>query len=287
MLNCLPRDGSLLATTCKDKKLRLLEPRTGKIIQEGGSHQGTKAAKVAYLGDTGLIFTTGFSKFSDRQYAVWSQADLSQPLRIETIDSSSGQTCKFATQIDFPAWNEIASSFIEAVKGLVHQIILISFFQVSSSRPTTPTLAWCMLLGKGMEMSDIMKSSTRTPGSAILASSYQGRLRKGLEYYQRGGWTCSRARCSGCTSYTLPKTWWSQSVWLFQGNQTHSRKIFIQKQLLLLQHLQVNYLIYPTHYQSTPHLTIHIIYYTLYDKCYTQEVTHNTLWQVLHDITTH
>ena len=103
MLNCLPRDGSLLATTCKDKKLRLLEPRTGKIIQEGGSHQGTKAAKVAYLGDTGLIFTTGFSKFSDRQYAVWSEADLSQPLRIETIDSSSGQTCKFATEIDFPA----------------------------------------------------------------------------------------------------------------------------------------------------------------------------------------
>merc|ERR1719206_657637 len=77
--------------------------------------------------------------------------------------------------------------------------------QVSSSRPTTPTLAWCMLLGKGMEMSDIMKSSTRPPGSAILASSYQGRLRKGLEYYQRGGWTCSRARCSGCTSYTLPR----------------------------------------------------------------------------------
>ena len=46
--------------------------------------------QVAYLGDTGRLFTTGFSKFSDRQYAVWSQNDLSKPLTMEIIDSSSG-----------------------------------------------------------------------------------------------------------------------------------------------------------------------------------------------------
>jgi len=46
---------------------------------------------VVYLGDTGRLFTTGFSKFSDRQYAVWSQNDLSQPLEVENIDSSSGK----------------------------------------------------------------------------------------------------------------------------------------------------------------------------------------------------
>ena len=67
------RNGSLLATTCKDKKLRLLDPRTGEIVQQGSSHQGTKASKVAYIGNTGTLFTTGFSKFSDRQLAVWSE----------------------------------------------------------------------------------------------------------------------------------------------------------------------------------------------------------------------
>ena len=35
---------------------------------------------MVYLGDTTRLFTTGFSKFSDRQYAVWSQNDLSKPL---------------------------------------------------------------------------------------------------------------------------------------------------------------------------------------------------------------
>ena len=43
-----------------------------------------------YLGDSGRLFTTGFSKFSDRQYALWSQHDLSSPLKIESIDCSSG-----------------------------------------------------------------------------------------------------------------------------------------------------------------------------------------------------
>jgi len=82
--------GSLLATTCKDKKLRILDPRSGKLINEGKCHPGTKASKVVYLGSSGRLFTTGFSKFSDRQYGIWSEENLQQPLMTETIDSSSG-----------------------------------------------------------------------------------------------------------------------------------------------------------------------------------------------------
>lgn len=84
------RNGSLLATTCKDKKIRIIDPRTAEVLRKGDSHQGTKASKVVYLGDTGRLFTTGFSKYSDRQYGVWSQHDLSKPLAMESIDSSSG-----------------------------------------------------------------------------------------------------------------------------------------------------------------------------------------------------
>jgi len=59
-------------------------------VQQGRSHEGTKAAKVEYLGDSGQLLTTGFSKFSDRQLAVWSQDDLTAPLKMENIDCSSG-----------------------------------------------------------------------------------------------------------------------------------------------------------------------------------------------------
>ncbi|XP_019871388.2 coronin-2B isoform X2 [Aethina tumida] len=86
----LNRDGSLIATTCKDKKLRVIEPRTGIVKSEGICHSGSKASKVVFLGSTGKLLTTGFSRHSDRQYSVWDQNDLSKALFTDTIDSSSG-----------------------------------------------------------------------------------------------------------------------------------------------------------------------------------------------------
>ena len=99
VINCHPdtiqsislnRDGSYVATTCKDKRLRIIDLRRGEVLNSGICHQGSKSAKVVYLGDSGRLFTTGFSRFSDRQWAVWTQQDLRMPLRLENIDSSSG-----------------------------------------------------------------------------------------------------------------------------------------------------------------------------------------------------
>ncbi|XP_014222602.1 coronin-2B-like isoform X1 [Trichogramma pretiosum] len=105
----LNRDGSLLATTCKDKKLRVFEPRSGIVVSEGICHAGTKASKVVFLGSSGRLLTTGFSRHSDRQYAVWSQHDLGAPLTCETIDSSSG--------IVFPFYDHDTNMVYLAGKG--------------------------------------------------------------------------------------------------------------------------------------------------------------------------
>lgn len=83
------RDGSMIATTSKDKKLRVIEPRSAIVITEGVCHMGTKCSKSTFL-ENGKILTTGFSKHSDRQYAIWDQHDLKKPLAQEIIDSSSG-----------------------------------------------------------------------------------------------------------------------------------------------------------------------------------------------------
>ncbi|XP_066992330.1 coronin-2B isoform X2 [Anabrus simplex] len=103
------RDGSLIATTCKDKKLRVIEPRKGIVLSEGICHAGTKACKVVFLGNTGRLLTTGFSRHSDRQYAVWSQSDLSEPLCVENIDCSSG--------VLFPYYDHDARVVFLAGKG--------------------------------------------------------------------------------------------------------------------------------------------------------------------------
>ena len=85
----ISRDGSLLATTSKDKKLRVIEPRSSNVVAEGVCHQGTKCSKVVFL-DNDRVLTTGFSRHSDRQFAIWNQLDLKKPLTQEVIDSSSG-----------------------------------------------------------------------------------------------------------------------------------------------------------------------------------------------------
>lgn len=83
------RDGSYIGTTSKDKRIRIIEPRSGIVVSEGQAHEGTKCSKVVFL-DNNRVLTTGFSRHSGRQYAIWNQHDLKKPLTREEIDNSSG-----------------------------------------------------------------------------------------------------------------------------------------------------------------------------------------------------
>lgn len=58
---CWDWDGSKLVTTCKDKKIRIINPRTGEIESEALCHEGTKATQAIFLRH-GLIFTTGYNR---------------------------------------------------------------------------------------------------------------------------------------------------------------------------------------------------------------------------------
>jgi len=42
------------------------------LIQEGRGHLGSKPAQAVYLKD-GKVFTTGFSRMSEREYALWDE----------------------------------------------------------------------------------------------------------------------------------------------------------------------------------------------------------------------
>ncbi|RZF43495.1 hypothetical protein LSTR_LSTR005231 [Laodelphax striatellus] len=103
------KDGSRLATTCKDKKLRIIDPRSGYVISEGMCHAGTRSSKVAYLGGSGRLVTTGFARHSDRQIAIWAEDSLAAPLHVETVDSSSG--------VIFPYYDADTSMLYLAGKG--------------------------------------------------------------------------------------------------------------------------------------------------------------------------
>jgi len=83
-------NGSLLATSCKDKKIRILDPRQQTVISENLGHEGVKGIRVCFLGKSGRLFTSGFTKTSEREFAIWDPRDFSKPLNRTNLDASSG-----------------------------------------------------------------------------------------------------------------------------------------------------------------------------------------------------
>lgn len=116
-------DGSYLATTCKDKKIRVIDPRKGSIVAEGSAHAGNKPSRVIFCGTTNKLFTTGFSRMSERQYALWDPANLSKALTMENIDTASG--------VSFPFWDEGTRMVYIAGKG----DSTIRYFEVTDAPP--------------------------------------------------------------------------------------------------------------------------------------------------------
>ena len=84
-------EGKMWATTCKDKKVRLGDPRAGAVAMElPEAHAGAKSVKMTFLGDTGRFATVGFTKQSQRQIKVWDVRDLSKMVHKVDLDQAAG-----------------------------------------------------------------------------------------------------------------------------------------------------------------------------------------------------
>ncbi|CAB1322035.1 unnamed protein product, partial [Coregonus sp. 'balchen'] len=59
---CWNRNGSLICTACKDKTIRVIDPRKEEIVGEKEkAHDGARPMRAIFLAD-GNVFTTGFSR---------------------------------------------------------------------------------------------------------------------------------------------------------------------------------------------------------------------------------
>ena len=89
--------GTLLATTCRDRKLRIFDPRTGRDpVRTTDGHGGIKGSRVVWMGDLDRIATTGFSKMSERQVSVWDTGNLAN-IKTIPLDQSAGVVMPFWT----------------------------------------------------------------------------------------------------------------------------------------------------------------------------------------------
>uniref|UniRef100_A0AAV2KIE4 Coronin n=1 Tax=Knipowitschia caucasica TaxID=637954 RepID=A0AAV2KIE4_KNICA len=89
------RDGSRILTSCKDKMLRILDPRKGTVITEKEKpHEGSRPVRAVFMSD-GKILSTGFSRMSERQVALWDPKNFSEPLTLQELDTGSGVLLPF------------------------------------------------------------------------------------------------------------------------------------------------------------------------------------------------
>lgn len=84
------REGSVLVTTCRDKKIRIWDPRMEKVAQEAAGHAGAKNSRAVFI-NRDRVATAGFGKMSDRQLGLWDVKNLTEPIGGFTmLDQSAG-----------------------------------------------------------------------------------------------------------------------------------------------------------------------------------------------------
>ncbi|XP_072224149.1 coronin-1A [Leuresthes tenuis] len=92
---CWNRDGSKILTSCKDKTMRVLDPRKGTVlIEREKPHEGSRPIRAVFVSD-GKILSTGFSRMSERQVALWDPKNFAEPLTLQELDTSSGALLPF------------------------------------------------------------------------------------------------------------------------------------------------------------------------------------------------
>jgi coronin-1B/1C/6 len=84
------KDGSQICSTCKDKKLRIFDPRQQSIVADCQAHMGAKGTRCCWITDKDLILTTGFSRQAEREMAFWDPRNLAQAINRHNIDTQSG-----------------------------------------------------------------------------------------------------------------------------------------------------------------------------------------------------
>ncbi|KAI7899420.1 WD40-repeat-containing domain protein [Cokeromyces recurvatus] len=80
-------DGQHIATTSKEKKVYILDARTGQTKAEGNSHSSIRPSRLVWLSNTEFI-SVGFGLGSSREILLFNVSDLSKPVAKKQIDIS-------------------------------------------------------------------------------------------------------------------------------------------------------------------------------------------------------
>ncbi|KAH8176156.1 type of WD40 repeat domain-containing protein [Sarocladium implicatum] len=101
--------GSMLVTTSRDKKIRVWDVRQERPVHEAPGHGGAKNSRAVWMGEHNRFATTGFSRMSERQIALWEPGNPEPIGGFTMLDSISG--------VCMPFWDDGSNCLYLAGKG--------------------------------------------------------------------------------------------------------------------------------------------------------------------------
>ncbi|CAJ1075050.1 coronin-7-like isoform X3 [Xyrichtys novacula] len=126
------QDGSLLASSCKDKMLRVFDPRAQLTpVQSAKSLPNNKDSRILWVKDDNLL-TTGFDMMRSREVRLWDSRKLSSSISSVTLGSTSGSV--------IPLFDDDTGLLILAGTGDT----VIDCFEVTSSEPFLSQVSHCL-----------------------------------------------------------------------------------------------------------------------------------------------
>ncbi|XP_042294442.1 coronin-7-like [Sceloporus undulatus] len=82
-------DGSLLGTSCKDKKLRVFDPRSKPTAcQSVEAHANAKDSRLIWINAEGCLLSVGFNQVREREVRLWDTRRFGSSLASITLDAS-------------------------------------------------------------------------------------------------------------------------------------------------------------------------------------------------------
>uniref|UniRef100_A0A8C2Q8N9 Coronin n=1 Tax=Cyprinus carpio TaxID=7962 RepID=A0A8C2Q8N9_CYPCA len=211
-------DGKLLATVCKDGKVRLYDPRKSTLpIQEGPGPEGHRGARVVWVCDGKYLLVSGFDSRSERQLYLFSAESL-----------ASGSVASVPADVSpstlIPFYDPDTSVLILTGKGdtrvYTYEILPEApyFMECSSFHSSEPHKGLCFLPKTECDVRDVeVARAIRLGKSTIEPVAFRvPRVKK--EFFQDD---------------VFPETavWWEASLtaaaWLSGSNGQH-RKISLQ-----------------------------------------------------------
>ncbi|XP_070269194.1 coronin-7 [Myotis yumanensis] len=199
------RDGALVSTTCKDKQLRIFDPRAKpEASQSTQAHENSKDGRLVWTGTQEHLVSTGFNQMREREVKLWDTRHFSSALTSLTLDTSPGSL--------MPLLDPDSGLLVLAGKGESQ----LYCYEVAPQQPALSPVTQCLLENVLRGAALVPRRALAVMGcevlrvlqltdTAIVPISFHV-PRKAVEFYED-----LFPDTAGCVPASEPHSWWAGS----------------------------------------------------------------------------